>query len=298
MASSTEAAHAGGNGKPLPAAEGWHDRRLDLSTRIAVVTGGDRGIGRATCIRLALEGIKAVAVVDMSDSVAEFASQANERLGRTVMAPFKGDVTDGAFRRRVFKEMEASHGPVSICIPAAGITKDRLAVHVNKETGEAQVYDEADFRRVLEVDLTAPIYWALETIASVARDRWRRGVKRWTPAEPVEGCIIFIGSVSSAGNKGQISYATAKAGLEGAQATLATEAIFHGVRSAIIHPGYTDTAMVRSLGDEFIREHILPHTQLGRLIHPEEIAHSIVFMIRNAAVSGQLWADAGWHPAV
>jgi hypothetical protein len=55
--------------------------------------------------------------------------------------------------------------------------------------------------------------------------------------------------------------------------------------------------MVRALGEEYIREHILPDTQLGRLIRPEEISDAICFMITNAAVTGQLWADAGWHPS-
>ncbi len=275
---------------------GWDDRRLDLSTKVAVVTGGARGIGRATCIALAREGIKAVASVDMATDVEEFTRQGNERLERHVFHPFRGDVTDSAFRRHVFDEMERNFGHVSICVPAAGITRDRLAVKVDKQTGQTDIYSEEDFRRVIEVDLSAPIYWALETIASVARDRHRNGLKRWTPAEAVQGAIILIGSVSSTGNKGQISYATAKAGLEGATATLAAEAVFHGVRSAIIHPGYTDTPMVRALGDEFISKWIIPQTQLGRLILPEEIAHAIAFMIQNSSVSGQLWADAGWHP--
>jgi NAD(P)-dependent dehydrogenase (short-subunit alcohol dehydrogenase family) len=113
----------------------------------------------------------------------------------------------------------------------------------------------------------------------------------------MEGAIVLIGSVSSEGNRGQISYATAKAGLEGAQGTLATEAIYYGVRCAIIHPGYTDTQMVRSLGEEFISENIIPRTQLRRLIRPDEIANAIVFLVRNAVISGQVWADAGWHPS-
>ena len=66
--------------------------------------------------------------------------------------------------------------------------------------------------------------------------------------------------------------------------------------SAVIHPGFTDTPMVRALGEEYINEHILPHTQLRRLIQPEEIADAIYFLICNSAVSGELWADAGWHP--
>jgi NAD(P)-dependent dehydrogenase (short-subunit alcohol dehydrogenase family) len=70
----------------------------------------------------------------------------------------------------------------------------------------------------------------------MAEDRHRRGLGRWEPKETTQGSIVLIGSVSSMGNKGQISYATAKAGLQGAQATLAKEAIFHGVRCNIIHP--------------------------------------------------------------
>lgn len=276
---------------------GWQDRRLDLSAKVAVVTGGARGIGKATCIALARDGIRAVGVVDRDSEALEFCADANRRLGREVMVPFQGDVTESAFRRSVFAELDRRFGCVSICVPAAGITRDRLAVKVSRESGESEIYPEDDFRRVIEIDMTAPIYWALETVASVARDRHRRGMKRWSSQERVEGAVILIGSVSSAGNRGQISYATAKAGLEGAQATMAVEGIYYGVRSAIIHPGYTDTQMVRALGDSLISEHILPRTTLGRLIQPEEIADAIVFMIRNASVSGRLWADAGWHPA-
>ncbi|MEP0845548.1 MAG: SDR family NAD(P)-dependent oxidoreductase [Phycisphaerae bacterium] len=276
---------------------GWQDRRLDLSAKVAVVTGGARGIGRATCIALARDGIRAVGVVDRDAEVLAFCTDANARLGRAVMVPFQGDVTDGDFRRSVFAELDRRFGCVSICVPAAGITRDRLAVKIDRDSGESEIYPEDDFRRVIEIDMTAPIYWALETVASVARDRHRRGMRKWSPQERVEGAVILIGSVSSAGNRGQISYATAKAGLEGAQATMAVEGIYYGVRSAIIHPGYTDTQMVRALGDSLISEHILPRTTLGRLIQPEEIADAIVFMIRNASVSGRLWADAGWHPA-
>jgi NAD(P)-dependent dehydrogenase (short-subunit alcohol dehydrogenase family) len=75
------------------------------------------------------------------------------------------------------------------------------------------------------------------------------------------------------------------------------EAIYHGVRCAVIHPGFTDTAMVRSLGEEYIAKNILPYTQLRRLVRPQEIAEAICFLIGNAAVSGELWADAGWHPS-
>ena len=85
--------------------------------------------------------------------------------------------------------------------------------------------------------------------------------------------------------------------MEGAASTLTAEAMYYGVRCSVIHPGFTDTPMVRALGEEYIRTKVLPQTQLKRLIKPEEIADAICFMITNAAVSGELWADAGWRPA-
>ncbi|MDZ7737402.1 MAG: SDR family oxidoreductase [Gammaproteobacteria bacterium] len=102
---------------------------------------------------------------------------------------------------------------------------------------------------------------------------------------------VVIGSISSQGNKGQIAYATTKAGLEGAAATLTMEAIFHGVRCGVIHPGFTDTPMVRALGDEFIEKHILPHTQLNRLIRPQQDRR-----VPSAASIAQLPPSGGGIP--
>lgn len=271
---------------------------MDLDGKVAVITGGASGIGRATCAQLARENVTAIAVVDQVENVAGLCVEMNGQLGRDLLIPFHGDVTQCDFREAVFSEMEERFGVVQLCVPAAGITRDRLSVKLSDQNGHPQVdlYDKSDFQRVLEVDLIAPIYWAMRTIGSVAKDRKRRGIKHWEPDQLVQGAIVLIGSVSSAGNKGQISYATAKAGLCGAQATLAMEAIYYGVRCAIIHPGYTDTPMVRALGDERIKDMILPNTQLRRLIQPEEIAGAVCFMLKNSAVCGSLWADAGWRP--
>lgn len=269
---------------------------MELKNKVAVVTGAASGIGLATCEKLVADGLKAVALVDRSSSVTDVCSQLNERAGREAVLPYSGDVSDAEFRASVFADLKSRFGVVHLCIPAAGITLDRLAVRVNADDGAAELYPLEDFRKVLEVNLLAPIYWALETIATMATDRLRRGLGRWEPEERVQGSIVLIGSVSSAGNRGQISYATSKAGLEGAQATLAKEAIYHGIRCNIIHPGYTDTPMVRALGEEFIRERILPQTQLRRLLQPEEVAEGIHFLLRSAAASGSLWIDAGWHP--
>ncbi len=269
-----------------------------INGKVALVTGAASGIGEAVVKRFVEHGVRAVVLVDLSERVDEIAGSINDAEQRVVAHSRIGDTTDDGFRHDVFDAIVAEHGVVNICVPAAGITRDRLSVKIDKTTGKADIYPAEDFRKVTEVNLIAPIYWALEMVARIAEDRWKQGKKRWAPEEGVQGTIVLIGSVSSQGNKGQISYAVAKAGLEGAASTLMKEAIFHGVRCGVIHPGFTDTPMVRALGEEYINKNILPYTQLRRLIRPEEIADAICFMVSNSAVSGELWADAGWHPSV
>ena len=271
---------------------------MDIAGRIAVVTGAGSGIGHAVALELARRGAEAMALVDLSESVNRVASSINEFTGGHVRAcPFIGDVTDAVFRRTVYDHVVAEYGLPRICVPAAGITRDSLAAKVNKETGKAELYSIEDFRLVVEINLIAPVYWALEMVGRIAEDRHAHGLGRWGPDEHIQGTVIFIGSISSQGNKGQLAYAATKAGLHGAAATVTKEAMFHGVRCGVIHPGFTDTAMVRALDNEFIQKSVLPYTQLRRLIRPEEIADAICFMIANSAVSGELWADAGWHPS-
>jgi NAD(P)-dependent dehydrogenase (short-subunit alcohol dehydrogenase family) len=270
---------------------------MQIEGRVALITGAASGIGAAVAAELAHRGARALALVDRSDHVTEVARAINAEVGRPVAESFLGDASSAAFRSQTYDKVETKHGVVHICVPAAGITRDSLAVKIDKATGKAVVYPVETFRAVLEVNLIAPVYWALEMVARIAEDRCRRGLGRWEPQQTVQGTVVLIGSVSSQGNKGQIAYAVSKAGLEGAAATLMKEAIFHGVRCAVIHPGYTDTPMVRALGEEFIAKNILPYTQLRRLIRPAEIADAICFLIANSAVSGELWADAGWHPS-
>lgn len=268
-----------------------------IADKVAVVTGAASGIGEAVTRELAYRGARALILVDRSDRVLDLARAINDSAGKPVAEARVGDVTADAFRISVFDDVVARHGVVHICVPAAGITRDALAVKVDKATGKGAVYPSELFRQVTEINLIAPIYWALEMVTRMAEDRFRRGLGRWDPKEQVQGTVVFIGSVSSQGNKGQLSYAVSKAGLEGAAATLTKEAIYHGIRCAVIHPGFTDTPMVRALGEDYITKNILPYTQLRRLIRPQEIADAICFLIANPAVSGELWADAGWHPS-
>jgi 3-oxoacyl-[acyl-carrier protein] reductase len=269
---------------------------MEFAGKVAVITGAASGIGRAVAAAMAQRDVRAMALVDMGDAIDGIAAEVNAAAGRQVAYAYKGNATDEAFRASVFDSISSQFGIVSMCVPAAGITRDDLAVRVDKLTGKARIYPVDKFKLVVDVNLIAPVYWALEMIGRIAEDRASRGLKKWQPTEGMQGAIVFIGSVSSQGNKGQISYASTKAGLEGAAATIMNEAVFHGVRCGLIHPGYTDTPMVRALGEDYVAKNILPFTQLGRLIRPDEIADAICFMLANSAVSGELWADAGWHP--
>lgn len=269
---------------------------MEIKGKVAVITGAASGIGQAVAHALAQKGVVGIALVDRSDAVEETAEQLRRSVPAIRAVPYVGDVCEESFREGVFTDIAKQAGPPRICVPAAGITRDRLAVKIDKETGKADVYPVDVFRRVTEINLIAPVYWALEMIKSIAEKRWENGLKRWDPKEGLQGAVIFIGSVSSQGNRGQVVYGATKAGLAGAESALTKEAMFYGVRCGVIHPGFTDTPMVRAMGEEYIAKHILPATQLGRLIRPDEIADAICFMVSNSAVTGELWADAGWHP--
>jgi 3-oxoacyl-[acyl-carrier protein] reductase len=270
---------------------------MKIQGRCAVVTGAGNGIGQAVAVELAERGAGAVALVDRNDSVIRIARMINDRMDEPIAEAMIGDTTDEAFRRKVFDHMCAKHGAPRICVPAAAINHDQFAVKLDKSTGQAVMYPPDQFRQLLEVNLIAPVYWAMEMVARIAEERRAEGRGQWEPREGTQGTIILIGSISSQGIPGQIAYSASKSALEGAARTLSKEAMYFGVRCAVIHPGFTDTQMVRALGEEYIRNNILPYTQLKRLIEPEEIADAIYFMICNSAVSGELWADAGWHPS-
>ena len=170
---------------------------MKIEGKVAVITGAASGIGEATALELARRGVKGLALADRSERVAEVARTISAAVGRPVAEPFAGDVTDPGFRTHVFDQAAARYGVVNICVPAAGITRDALAVKVDKETGRVVIYPAEQFREVLEVNLVAPVYWAMEMVARVAEERRRRGLGRWEPGEKLWGTVVFIGSVLS-----------------------------------------------------------------------------------------------------
>ena len=268
---------------------------MNINGKAAVVTGAARGIGASIASKLAEKGASRVALVDLSDKCHETASQINHMVGQKVAIAFNGDVSDPDFRKQVFDKMENDY-PVKICVPAAGIIRDGLSVKTQKETGEVAIYSETDFRKILEINLIHPTYWAMETIARIAKDRMAQNLKRWVSEEGIQGAIILIGSVSSRGNRGQVGYAAAKSGLIGVSSTLNLEGLFHGVVSKIIHPGFVDTPMVESVDKDYFEDNLKPQIGLGRKILPEEIGEIVCAMIENPVLSGEVWADASMRP--
>ena len=268
---------------------------MNIENKVAVVTGAASGIGNAVALRLARGGCAAVGMADLSDDVAGSAARVNEALGREVAVAFQGDVTCTEFRTRVFRRM-AEHGTVRICVPAAGILKDALAVKISPETGEAELYREDLFRKVLEVNLIHPVYWSMEMLAAVARERAARDLGKWSSGEEFQGAAILIGSVSCRGNRGQVSYASAKAGLNAAAKTLNVEGARFGVQAKILHPGFVATPMVEQLPDGMFEEQLRKSIPIDRKIEPAEIAEAVVALIENPVISGPVWADGGFPP--
>src|SRR5947209_18762294 len=106
---------------------------MKIEGAVAVITGAGGGIGRALALELAKRKIGAVALVDHSEAVKDSMHAVNELAGQSVAKCYVGDVTDSVFRSRVFAELHQKHGRVNICVPAAGITRDALAVKLDKE---------------------------------------------------------------------------------------------------------------------------------------------------------------------
>ena len=218
--------------------------------RVALVTGGSRGIG-AACARALTDAGYRVAVTARSEIPAELA--ASGVLG------IRCDITDNAAVEAAFSEVEEKLGSVDILVSNAGITRDGLVLRMSDD----------DFTAVIDTNLTAGFRVAKRAVKSMMRGRFGR--------------IVFISSVVGAiGQAGQANYAASKAGLVGLSRSLAKEFASRGVTVNVVAPGPISTDMLGELNDKQ-RAAITDSVPLGRTGTPEEIAATVAFLASDGA---------------
>ncbi len=241
---------------------------MDLSNRVAIVTGAARGIGRAIALKLAEKGASAV----VSD-IAEAGSVAEEikALGRQGLA-VTADVSVPADVTRLVDATISAYGRVDILVNNAGITRDQLLLRMSDE----------DWDKVLSVDLKSVFLCTRAVLRHMIKQRWGR--------------IISMASiVGIVGNAGQANYAAAKAGIIGFTRSIAREVASRGITVNAIAPGFIDTPMTQKL-DETQREELKKRIPLGYFGTPQDVAEAVAFLASEEAryITGQgLNVDGG-----
>jgi 3-oxoacyl-[acyl-carrier protein] reductase len=242
----------------------------ELSGKIAIVTGGSRGIGRAIALRLAASGADVAVCARNAEAAAETATlvvQAGARsLSRSV------DVTDAEQAGDLVKEVSDQLGGPDILVNNAGITRDNLLMRMKEE----------DWDAVLETNLKG----AFTCSKAVARPMMKAR----------SGRIISISSVVGiVGNAGQANYAASKAGLIGFSKSLARELASRNITVNVVAPGFVpDTGMTGDLTEAAV-EGMMANVPLSRPGTPEEVADAVEFLAsdRSAYVTGQVLAVDG-----
>ncbi len=230
---------------------------LHLEGRVALVTGGARGIGRAIAMRLAQEGAK-VGIVDLAEAGAGTAQEIAEATGAATTF-FQADISKEAEAKAAVAAVEEALGPVDILVNNAGITRDGLIL----------VMDEAAWDAVLAVNLKGAFLMSKAVLRGMVRRR--------------KGSIISISSVvARRGNAGQVNYSAAKAGLIGLTKSLAREVASRNIRVNAVAPGYIETEMTAAL-DEKARSALINQIPLGRIGSPEQVAEVVAFLAGEAA---------------
>jgi len=236
--------------------------------RLALVTGGTRGIGEAICVALKDAGYRVVANYGGNDEAARAFTE------RTGIPAYRFDVSDYAAVEAGVATITAEHGPVEVLVNNAGITRDTT---IHKMTPE-------QWQAVIDTNLTSCFNLSRCVIESMRE----RGFGR----------IVNIGSINGqAGQYGQVNYAAAKSGIHGFTKALAQEGAAKGITVNAIAPGYIATDMVRAVPANVL-EKIVARIPVGRLGEAEEIARGVVFLVADQAgfVTGStLSINGGQH---
>ena len=222
--------------------------------RVALVTGGSRGIGAAISKALKAAGCKVAASYAGNDDAA------NAFKSETGIPVFKWDVSDAAACAAGIKAVEAELGPIDILVNNAGITKDAMFHKMTLEQWQAVINTNLNSL----FNMTHPLW-------SGMRDR-------------NFGRIICISSINGQkGQMGQTNYSAAKAGEIGFVKALAQEGAAKGITVNAICPGYIGTDMVKAVPEKVMNERILPFIPVGRVGEPEEIARAVAFLAADDA---------------
>ncbi|MBE1489942.1 3-oxoacyl-[acyl-carrier protein] reductase [Plantactinospora soyae] len=247
-----------------------------FADRVAVVTGGAQGIGSATARRLAAEGAS-VAVVDLDAQRAQGTADEIVAAGGRASG-FGCDVTDGAAVSATIDQVVEAYGKLDILVNNAGITRDNLLFKM----------PAAEWDSVITTNLTSMFHCCQAAQRHMVAARY--------------GKIVNLSSRSALGNRGQVNYAAAKAGVQGLTATLAIELGPFNINVNAVAPGYIATAMTAATAERMgaspadHQKYAAEQTPLRRVGQPEEIASVVAFLASDDAsyVSGQtLYVNGG-----
>jgi 3-oxoacyl-[acyl-carrier protein] reductase len=225
----------------------------DLSEHVALVTGGSRGIGRASALALARQGARVAVNFREDKDGAEDTLQAIRVAGGDGMC-VRGDVAMGEDVEAMFASVEAELGTVGVLVANAGATKDRVLGLMNED----------DWQSVIDVNLTGVWRCARRALRPMLRARWGR--------------VIAVSSVAGLhGNIGQTNYCAAKAGEIGFMRALAREVASKAITANVVAPGYIDTALFRKTPEE-AQAGALLQVPAARFGTPEEVGEVVAFL--------------------